>query len=119
MDSNLNDDAKDLLIRYGGDVFPNLFRSAKGSIVTDNEGREILDFTSGQMCATLGRPHRAIATALAMRTAERISGRRNDKRRAIVAPPPVLRMLFRSRRFLALAVPPPASQACAADGSSW
>ena len=49
MDSNLKDDAKDLLIRYGGDAFPNLFRSAKGSIVTDTVGREILDFTSGQM----------------------------------------------------------------------
>lgn len=64
MDSNLNDDAKDLLIRYGGDVFPNLFRSAKGSIVTDNEGREILDFTSGQMCATLGHNHPAITNAI-------------------------------------------------------
>ena len=64
MDSDLNDDAKDLLIRYGGDVFPNLFRSAKGSIVTDSEGREILDFTSGQMCATLGHNHPAITNAI-------------------------------------------------------
>ena len=64
MDSDLNDDAKNLLIRYGGDVFPNLFRSAKGSIVTDNEGREILDFTSGQMCATLGHNHPAITNAI-------------------------------------------------------
>ena len=64
MDSDLNDDAKDLLIRYGGDVFPNLFRSAKGSIVTDSDGREILDFTSGQMCATLGHNHPAITNAI-------------------------------------------------------
>ena len=64
MDSDLNDDAKDLLIRYGGDVFPNLFRSAKGSIVTDSEGREILDFTSGQKCATLGPHHPAITNAI-------------------------------------------------------
>ena len=45
MDSDLNDDAKDLLIRYGGDVFPNLFRSAKGSIVTDSDGRETVSYT--------------------------------------------------------------------------
>ena len=64
MDSDLNDDAKDLLIRYRGDVFPNLFRSAKGSIVIDSNGREILDFTSGQMCATLGHNHPAITRAI-------------------------------------------------------
>ena len=64
MDSALKNDAKDLLIRYGGDAFPNLFRSAKGSIVTDSDGREILDFTSGQMCATLGHNHPAITNAI-------------------------------------------------------
>jgi len=47
VDSDLKADARELLIRYGGDAFPNLFRTAKGSIVTDSEGREILDFTSG------------------------------------------------------------------------
>ena len=64
MDSDLNNDAKDLLIRYGGDAFPNLFRSAKRSIVTDSDGRKILDFTSGQMCATLGHNHPAITRAI-------------------------------------------------------
>ena len=64
MDASLREAAKDLLIRYGGDTFPNLFTSAKGSIVVDDEGREILDFTSGQMCATVGHNHPAIVRAI-------------------------------------------------------
>ena len=64
MDQELRNAAKDLLVRYGGDTFPNLFRSAKGSTVIDDEGREILDFTSGQMCATVGHNHPAIVSAI-------------------------------------------------------
>ena len=64
MTSELRDAADDLLIRYGGDAFPNLFRSARGSYVVDDEGREILDFTSGQMCATVGHNHPAIVAAI-------------------------------------------------------
>lgn len=64
MDNDLRSAAKDVLIRYGGDEFPNLFTSAKGSIVVDDEGREVLDFTSGQMCATLGHSHPAITAAI-------------------------------------------------------
>src|SRR3981189_1249352 len=54
MTSALKQAADEFLVRYGGDVFPNLFTSAKGTIVTDSDGREYLDFTSGQMCATIG-----------------------------------------------------------------
>jgi 2,2-dialkylglycine decarboxylase (pyruvate) len=57
--------ASEFLVRYGGDKFAHLFRSAKGSIVVDDEGREILDFTSGQMCATIGHNHPAIVAAMA------------------------------------------------------
>lgn len=64
MDHELRTEANNVLIRYGGDAFPNLFHSAKGSVVTDDEGREILDFTSGQMCATLGHNHPAITAAI-------------------------------------------------------
>ncbi len=64
MDQELRRAAKDLLIRYGGDSFPNLFRSARGAVVTDDEGREILDFTSGQMCATVGHNPPAIVRAI-------------------------------------------------------
>src|SRR5260370_8593802 len=52
--------SRDFLVRYGGDAFPNLFTSAKGPIVKDSNGREYLDFTSGQMCATIGHNHPAI-----------------------------------------------------------
>jgi 2,2-dialkylglycine decarboxylase (pyruvate) len=64
MDTTLREAAKDYLTRYGGDAFPNLFVSAKGTIVTDDTGREILDFTSGQMCATIGHNHPAILAAV-------------------------------------------------------
>jgi 2,2-dialkylglycine decarboxylase (pyruvate) len=64
MSEALRQAAKEYLVRYGGDSFPNLFRSAKGTIVTDSEGREYLDFTSGQMCATIGHNHPAIVEAV-------------------------------------------------------
>ena len=64
MDTALRQAAEDYLVRYGGDVFPNLFVSAKGTVVTDDTGREILDFTSGQMCATIGHNHPAIVAAV-------------------------------------------------------
>ncbi len=64
MSEDLRHAAKEYLVRYGGDAFPNLFRSAKGTIVTDSDGREYLDFTSGQMCATIGHNHPAIVDAV-------------------------------------------------------
>jgi 2,2-dialkylglycine decarboxylase (pyruvate) len=64
MDPELREAARELLVRYGAETFPNLFRAARGSVVTDDEGREILDFTSGQMCATVGHNHPAIVGAI-------------------------------------------------------
>src|SRR5271170_6491137 len=64
MTSALKEAADEFLVRYGGDVFPNLFTSAKGTIVQDSHGREYLDFTSGQMCATIGHNHPAIVAAV-------------------------------------------------------
>ncbi len=64
MTKELHSVAREFMIRYGGDVFPNLFKSAKGTIVIDDTGREILDFTSGQMCATIGHNHPAIVNAV-------------------------------------------------------
>jgi 2,2-dialkylglycine decarboxylase (pyruvate) len=64
MDSDLRQAATEYMVRYGGDAFPNLFVSAKGSVVRDDTGREILDFTSGQMCATIGHNHPAIVAAV-------------------------------------------------------
>ena len=84
MTSALKAAADEFLVRYGGDVFPNLFTSAKGTIVTDSDGREYLDFTSGQMCATIGHNHPAIVEAVESRGQEGI--------------PPVQRHDPRSRR---------------------
>jgi len=64
MDQALRDAADEYLLRYGGDKFPNLFCRARGSIVIDDTGREILDFTSGQMCATLGHNHPEVVKAV-------------------------------------------------------
>lgn len=64
MSDALKQAAANYLVRYGGDTFPNLFRSARGTTVTDSEGREYLDFTSGQMCATIGHNHPAIVEAV-------------------------------------------------------
>lgn len=64
MDETLRAAAREYLVRYGGDTFPNLFTSAKGAVVRDDTGREILDFTSGQMCATIGHNHPAIVQAV-------------------------------------------------------
>src|SRR5690606_32759024 len=64
MESDLLEASKEYIVRYGGDVFPNLFTSAKGTTVKDSSGREYLDFTSGQMCATIGHNHPAIVDAV-------------------------------------------------------
>jgi 2,2-dialkylglycine decarboxylase (pyruvate) len=52
------------LIRYGMDVAPRLIARARGTVLWDTEGREILDFTSGQMCATIGHNHPRILDAI-------------------------------------------------------
>ena len=64
MSESLLQASRDHLIRYGGDAFPTLFRSARGTVVTDMNGRNYLDFTSGQMCATIGHNHPAIVEAV-------------------------------------------------------
>ena len=45
------------IFRYGGDFADQLISQAKGSYIYDREGREILDFTSGQMSGILGHGH--------------------------------------------------------------
>jgi 2,2-dialkylglycine decarboxylase (pyruvate) len=64
MDEELRLAANEHLVRYGQGDMEKLYVSAKGATVTDDEGREILDFTSGQMCATLGHSHPAIVKAI-------------------------------------------------------
>lgn len=52
------------LIRYAGDFFPYVIEEAKGTVLITSEGKKILDFTSGQMCATLGHSHPEIVSAI-------------------------------------------------------
>lgn len=50
-------DAARYLTRYGGTFTPEIITAAKGSYVYTESGREILDFTSGQMSGILGHSH--------------------------------------------------------------
>jgi 2,2-dialkylglycine decarboxylase (pyruvate) len=52
------------LIRYGSEFVPRLIAKARGAVVWDTDGQEILDFTSGQMCSTLGHNHPRIVAAI-------------------------------------------------------
>lgn len=52
------------LVRYAGDFLDTVIERAHGSVLFTRDGREILDFTSGQMCATLGHSHPAITAAV-------------------------------------------------------
>jgi 2,2-dialkylglycine decarboxylase (pyruvate) len=52
------------LIRYGGDVYPEIVEKAQGCYVWDAAGNKILDFTSGQMCATVGHSHPNVVAAI-------------------------------------------------------
>jgi 2,2-dialkylglycine decarboxylase (pyruvate) len=52
------------LIRYGGDTYPEIVDRAQGCYVWDSSGKKILDFTSGQMCATVGHSHPNIVAAI-------------------------------------------------------
>lgn len=52
------------LIRYGGDFLEDVIVSAEGSWVTTADGRRILDFTAGQICATIGHNHPRVTDAI-------------------------------------------------------
>jgi 2,2-dialkylglycine decarboxylase (pyruvate) len=58
------DDGRERLIRYGGAFSDLLIERAEGSWLSTTDGRRVLDFTSGQMCATLGHGHPAVLEAM-------------------------------------------------------
>ena len=72
MSKDLASIAKKHLIRYGGEPIEGIFVKAQGASVWDVDGREVLDFTSGQMCATIGHNHPAIVEAIRKSTADAI-----------------------------------------------
>jgi 2,2-dialkylglycine decarboxylase (pyruvate) len=60
----LQDAVERHMIRYIGD-FPGFFiERADGAYIYDDRGRKMLDFTSGQMCATLGHNHPEVVAAI-------------------------------------------------------
>ena len=64
MSDDLRAAVDDCLIRYGSDFYGEIVVAAQGARVRDRSGREILDFTSGQMCATVGHSHPAVVAAI-------------------------------------------------------
>ena len=57
-------DAADLLIRYGGPFAPGIVKSASGSYLELEDGSRVLDFTAGQICATIGHNHPRVVEAI-------------------------------------------------------
>ncbi|MBZ9719187.1 aspartate aminotransferase family protein [Mesorhizobium sp. AD1-1] len=54
----------DNLLFYGRDFSETIVERASGTYIYDQNGREIIDFSSGQMCATLGHNHPVIVEAI-------------------------------------------------------
>jgi 2,2-dialkylglycine decarboxylase (pyruvate) len=52
------------LIRYGGAFAGEVVTRASGSYVETASGRRVLDFTAGQICATIGHNHPRVGAAI-------------------------------------------------------
>ena len=52
------------LIRYVPGFAPFLIERASGSWLWDRDGNRVLDFTSGQICSTIGHNHPRIVEAI-------------------------------------------------------
>ena len=60
----LRNRAEKYLFRYGHEFAPYLGVKGLGSYIYDEKGRKVLDFCSGQMCATLGHNHPDVVKAI-------------------------------------------------------
>ena len=60
----MSDPRERFLVRYAGDFAPFTVARAEGAWVETTDGRRILDFTSGQICSTIGHNHPRIADAI-------------------------------------------------------
>jgi 2,2-dialkylglycine decarboxylase (pyruvate) len=56
--------AEEYLLPYSGSFHPPVIVEAQGAVLRDTEGREYLDFGSGQMAATVGHRHPAVTRAV-------------------------------------------------------
>ncbi|HWI71919.1 MAG TPA: aspartate aminotransferase family protein [Baekduia sp.] len=63
-DAGFWDDADRHVLRYAPSFTPAIVERAAGSVLHLSDGREVLDFTSGQMSATLGHSHPAIVATI-------------------------------------------------------
>jgi 2,2-dialkylglycine decarboxylase (pyruvate) len=52
------------LIRYASEFAPFVVSRAEGSWIWDQDGNRYLDFTSGQICSTIGHNHPRITEAI-------------------------------------------------------
>jgi len=60
----VSDPRERFLIRYAGGFAPFVVERAEGAWLETRDGRRVLDFTSGQICSTLGHGHPRIVEAL-------------------------------------------------------
>ena len=60
----MSDKREDFLIRYAHDFAPFIVARASGSWLETTEGQRILDFTSGQICSTIGHNHPQLVDAV-------------------------------------------------------
>jgi 2,2-dialkylglycine decarboxylase (pyruvate) len=60
----MHDERERFLIRYAGGFAPLTVARASGAWIETTDGRRVLDFTSGQICSTLGHNHPRIAAAI-------------------------------------------------------
>jgi 2,2-dialkylglycine decarboxylase (pyruvate) len=60
----MDDQRERFLIRYAGSFAPFTVARAEGAWVETTDGRRILDFTSGQICSTVGHNHPHVTAAL-------------------------------------------------------
>ena len=54
----------DTLIRYAGDFTPGVVVGASGVWLEMDDGERVLDFTAGQVCATVGHSHPRVVQAI-------------------------------------------------------
>src|SRR5215470_18728216 len=60
----MSDKREDFLIRYAHDFAPFIIARASGAWIETTEGQRVLDFTSGQICSTIGHNHPRIVAAV-------------------------------------------------------
>ncbi len=64
IDKELNASERNRVFRFGGGFAPQTIVSAAGSFIYTRSGKEILDFTSGQMSGILGHSHPEIVAVV-------------------------------------------------------